>query len=154
MRDMKQRLDPHTIKTYRKMLGEDREAFIDGFLELHSNEQYQILRILDGKELEAVFALISPETFAPIFKWFSHKRQMKLYGIMAEDYRIRMLERLSTDDTRRFIGPMGEADQKKILSRLSPTKRRHMEELLQLYRITLLDLDRLDRSSFFVSGFR
>ncbi|OZT77422.1 magnesium transporter [Salinicoccus roseus] len=134
MRDMKQRLDPHTIKTYRKMLGEDREAFIDGFLELHSNEQYQILRILDGKELEAVFAVISPETFAPIFKWFSRKRQMKLYGIMTQDYRMRMLERLSTDDTRRFIEPMEEADQQEILSRLSPTKRRHMEELLQYAR--------------------
>lgn len=130
MRDMKQRLDPHTIKTYRKMLGEDREAFIDGFLELHSNEQYQILRILDGKELEAVFALISPETFAPIFKWFSRRRQLKLYGIMAENYRIRMLERLATDDMRRFIEPMEEADQQEILSRLSPTKRRYMEELL------------------------
>ncbi|MFA7745204.1 magnesium transporter MgtE N-terminal domain-containing protein [Salinicoccus roseus] len=110
MRDMKKRLDSRTIETYREMLHADGSAFAERFPRLHSNEQYQILRILDREELEAVFAVISPETLAPIFKWFSRRRQLKLYGIMAEDYRIRMLERLATDDTRRFIESFHRAD--------------------------------------------
>ncbi|WP_031545849.1 magnesium transporter [Salinicoccus luteus] len=131
MRDMKKRLDSRTIETYREMLHADGSAFAERFPGLHSNEQYQILRSFSRAEQAAVFEVISPEAFAQVFKWFSRRRQLKLYGIMAEDYRIRMLERLATDDTRRFIEPMEEADQQEILSRLSPTKRRYMEELLQ-----------------------
>ena len=131
MRDMKKRLDSRTIETYREMLHADGSTFAERFAGLHSNEQYQILRSFSRAEQAAVFEVISPEAFAQVFKWFSRRRQLKLYGIMAEDYRIRMLERLATDDTRRFIEPMEEADQQAILSRLSPTKRRYMEELLQ-----------------------
>ncbi|WP_342387991.1 magnesium transporter [Salinicoccus bachuensis] len=148
MRDMKKRLDSRTIETYRKMLNEDGSAFAERFPGLHSNEQYQILRSFGREEQGAVFEIISPEAFAQVFKWFSRDEQLELYGHMEEDYRMRMLERLATDDVRHFIEPMGDGAQKGILSKMSATKRRHMEELLQYDRHSAGSIMRKE----FVSG--
>lgn len=130
MREVKKRLDRAVLESWKRKLDADASAFINAYSNLHSNEQYQVLRSFDTARQKKVFDLVSPEMTARVFKWFSRDEQVRLYREMDDVYRKRMLDRLASDDVRRFIEPMGEQEQTDILDRMDAVKRRHMQELL------------------------
>ncbi|GAB3056149.1 magnesium transporter [Salinicoccus sesuvii] len=130
MKEVKNRLDRETLESWKSKLDMDASTFITAYSNLHSNEQYQVLRSFDTDRQRKVFSLIPPEMTAQVFKWFSRDEQVRLYREMDEAYRIRMLDRLASDDVRRFIEPMESTEQNDILERMDASKRKHMQELL------------------------
>lgn len=150
MINVKPKVSQETVDTFRNLLdAEKKEEFRSGFLKLHKNDQFNIIRRLGTKARTEMTGILSPEEFAMIFKWFDRDEQLELFDEMDKAYGIRMLERMSTDNVRHFMEPLKASVQKELLDGLSAEKAAHIHELLTYKKGSAGSIMRKE----FISGF-
>lgn len=109
----------------------NNELFRELFIELHPTDQEEIITSLDQEQRRFIYKNLDPTEFGEIFQGLKLEQQKQLFNELDQDYAIKMLNDMYSDDVADFLSELPEEAKELYLQSMDHEEAQEVKDLLK-----------------------